>query len=300
MKNLSKKLLSSVGIELPTDITSASLAIISNEFKPVTVLEEDEQGQRKPKPYYLASPSIGDVLSLKAYIENIIKRLNPQDACLCEYTINNLKLKEYNYLYGELLDNTGVRGDSLSDLEARVKAYKNAYTKLKKDENKSEILQTLLDNYRKDLLDAERELSERKDALAKTREELEAFPPNIPHRVEKLSDVQKCPYCKKEIAIALVVILTDNGTYDKICQLLLGMTLEEAGKVIPISQIKYMWAYLINWVFSMPNNLPTPFLASLNKAMGLLNLPPTMTNLIQTAEEQEKNSINSGEFTPTT
>ncbi len=298
LRGVNPKLLDTLDIEVPADVTTASLAILQNEYKPIAVFEKDADtpGMVNIKTHWLASPSIKDVLNLKKFIENLIQRMNPQDPCNCAYKIAILKRKKFSILYGELHEDE-TRGKSLAELESRLTSLQAIIKKIGKDNQEHK---ELFSKYQQECWDVEQEVKEKKDSLANIEKELGAFPPGVPHQPSTMTDIEKCAHCGKEIAVPPLIILMDDSTYDKVSQLVLGIGLEEAGEIMPISQIKYLWACIVTWVFSLPSNLPNVFLEQVRKAMNMIQLSERMQEVIGLAEEAEKevtHSENSGVHT---
>lgn len=285
LRGVNPKLLESLDIEVPQDTTTASLAILQNEYKPIAIFEKDEGSNIvNLKVHWLASPSIKDVLSLKAFIENIIKRLSPGDPCQCAYKKTVLERRKVEIEIGEQIDENTI-GQSLSGLQARLRSLQDIFKKISKDD--SDEHKNLRTEYQQEIWMLEQSIKEKSEALTSIEKDLAAFPEGIPHSLTSLDDVSKCGHCKKEIAVTPLTIISDNQTYDKVCQLVLGIPLEEAGDIMPISQLKYLWAFIVNWVFSIPNNLPTSFLAQIQKALGMIQLSEQMQDVIGLAAETE-------------
>ncbi len=285
LRGVNPKLLETLDIEVPADVTTASLAILQNEYKPIAIfkIDDDTPGMVDMKTHWLASPSIKDVLNLKKFIENIIQRMNPQDPCDCAYRIAVLKRKQFGIQYGELLEDE-TRGHSLAELEARFSSLQGIVKKIGKDSEHKDMFS----KYQEECWTVEQEVKEKKDSLASIEKELGGFPPNVPHQPKTMTDIEPCKHCGKEIAVPPLTILMDDSTYDKISQLVLGIPLEEAGEIMPISQIKYLWAYIVTWAFSLPNNLPDVFLGQVRKAMNMIQLSDRMQEVIGLAEETEQ------------
>lgn len=282
IRGLNPKHAGTLGISLDDDITSASLAIMTSEYKPISIFATSDDGSLEVHTHYVASPSIGDILSMKEFVKTIVKRMNPSDGCTCAYDMQQLKQTKYFAEHGK--ENAqDIQRFSLTELQSRLSSLNGILKKIANDTDQKE----LYDRYTTESLEIEREIEERKNLISSSEKELKKYPKDVPHTPEGLNDVTRCKHCQKQIPIPMSVVLFDDEVYNKLCLLILGVTLEEAGQQIPVSQLKFLWAYLIHWTFSVPSNLPTDFLAQISKAMNMIPLSDQMRDMVGIAENTE-------------
>lgn len=303
IRGISSKIVEESAIALPTDIADASAQILSYEYKPITIFANPEDpNDSQVETHYLSSPSILDVIQLKQHINFIVKKLNPANPCDCAYTMGMLQRKEFSLQHGELLEEGG-RSKSIGDLEAEIQASKGVLAQLKRQAKNQDTENTeenildaatveLIAQYQQTISRLEVEVNTRKESLKKVQADLKKFPDGMPYIPDSLKEVKKCPHCKKEVPVPPMVVILDDDTYDKLCHLLLGVSLEEAGKLIPISQLKYIWAYTVDWVFAIPKNLPDPFTQQIQNAMSMLAFSDRMKTIMGITDELEASTQN--------